>query len=141
MKQDRLYVGDTLETAYVAEDYPCGFTARCRKAYWVDTVKGKGQRVVTCTTNPKTGLWNAPKKSTYVAAVVLYLDDRGYVCSEGVTNYSSVEQLEAFAAKFSLDAVQEREIDYVLKAKAVLAEYFKRNPVTFTLTAGGIRNG
>lgn len=138
MKQDRLYVGDTLETAYIAEDYPCGFTARCSKAYWVETVKGKGQRVVTCTTNPKTGLWNAPKKRTYVAAVVLYLDERGYVCSEGVTKYSCTERLKAFAAKFSLDKIQEREIDYLLKAKAVLAEYYKQNPVTFTIKAGGI---
>lgn len=69
---------------------------------------------------------------------MLYLDERGYVCSEGVTKYSSAEQLKAFAAKFPLDKIQEREIDYVLKAKAVLAEYYKQNPDTFTIKAGGI---
>lgn len=63
------------ETAYVIEDYPHGFTARCQKRMWVETKKGHGQRVVSQTTNPRTGVWQAEKKGVYHSVAILTLNE------------------------------------------------------------------
>ena len=131
-------VGNSLETAYIVQDYPYSFTLRCEKAYWIETKAKSGQRLVTCTKNPKNGKWNKPKASTYDAVTVLYEDDLGHTKCAAVSNYANTEQLEAFKAKWELTEYQAKEIDLRLKAKVVLAEYFKKHPVTFHIQAGGI---
>lgn len=73
------------DTAYVVDDYPYGFTLRCRIRYWLhaaDRGTHKGQvRFMSQTTNPKQDghPWNKPKASTYYLWAVMILDARGHV--------------------------------------------------------------
>lgn len=73
------------ETAYVVDDYPYGYTLRCRIRYWLHTAdrgaaRGK-VRLMAQTTNPKRPgePWNNPKASTYNPWAVMYRDSRGHV--------------------------------------------------------------
>lgn len=62
------------ETALVVEDYPYGFTLRCKIRYWLEFNGHKGFRFGSQTTNPKvTGseFWNKPKYSTYAPFAVM----------------------------------------------------------------------
>ena len=114
----------SFNNAYVVDDYPYGFTQRTKKAYYVEykAGKGKGYRRVEVTLNPKTGQWNAPKKGVYKTALVMYLDDKGYVQYAGVTPYSDTEALKAFAEKYYLQAYQQEDIAYIVKARGIIAE-------------------
>lgn len=77
------------ETAYTVDDYPYGYSLRCKIRYWTETAEkgtGKGQqRFVSQTTNPKKvgEVWNKPKASTYSPIVVMYLDHQSHVHSWG----------------------------------------------------------
>jgi peptidoglycan hydrolase-like protein with peptidoglycan-binding domain len=67
------------DTAYLVSDYPYGFRLRTSIRYWIETKKGFGQRFVSQTMNPKNGKWNKPKAGTYYLAMVMVLEDNGYV--------------------------------------------------------------
>lgn len=73
------------DTAYVVDDYPYGFTLRCKIRYWLHTpTKGSAAgkvRLMSQTTNPKVPgeRWNKPKGSTYERWAVLIEDARGHV--------------------------------------------------------------
>jgi hypothetical protein len=72
---------DSFEHALIVNNYPYGFRLRTDIKYWVET-KGNKQRLGTCTLNPKTNKWNAPKYSTYSNLVMLYREyDTGHVKS------------------------------------------------------------
>ena len=43
------------ETAYVVDDYPYGYTLRCRIRYWLEVNERHGVRFVSQTTNPMRG--------------------------------------------------------------------------------------
>jgi hypothetical protein len=92
------------ETAYVVEDYPYGFTLRCKMAYWLEFNKSHGVRLISQTTNPKRGhIWNKPKASTYCRfGGCMFLDDAGHVQWSGLTEYTDGAQasawLEAYGA-------------------------------------------
>lgn len=90
------------ETAYVVADYPYGFRLRCQIRYWIETTK-HGQRVVSQTSNPKKpGLvWNKPKASTYTILRVLFLDEQGHVQNEGLSLYSELDKITAFATTYA----------------------------------------
>ena len=68
----------TEETPYIIESYPYG-RLRCKMRVWVESVKNKGDRYTTQTQNPKTLVWNKPKKSTYSAVMVLYFKENGFI--------------------------------------------------------------
>jgi hypothetical protein len=90
---------DSQETAFVIEDYPYGFTLRCKRRIWVETKAGHGQRVVTQTTNPKKAgeLWNKPKAGVYSAVVVLYIDpETGYVEHKEENGNGWIDRTETF---------------------------------------------
>src|ERR1044071_3436723 len=65
------------ETAYLVDDYPYGFTLRCRMYVWLEYRPKFGYRMVTQTTNPRrTGhVLNKPKAGIYHPLAVLFLDD------------------------------------------------------------------
>lgn len=89
----------SIDTAYIVDDYPCGFTLRCKIRYWIEYKPNKGFRLCTQTTNPrKPGeVWNKPKKSTYsTIAEGLYLNDDNHVASCGLTEYSNAAESQAF---------------------------------------------
>jgi hypothetical protein len=98
-------VHTTFESAYIIADYPYSFKLRCEKRVWIET-NNKGQRLVECTKNPKTGSWNKPKCAIYSDLLILYIDGKGYIQHTNTGIYdlsfrsSEVESLEKFIAFF-----------------------------------------
>lgn len=89
------------DTARVVDDYPYGRRVRTQIRYWIETVKGKGDRFVSQTLNPKTGRWNAPKPSTYAPVMAMYVKDVdgvGHVTYESVSNWAEDEWIARFLA-------------------------------------------
>jgi hypothetical protein len=87
----------TEQKPYIVDNYPYGFRLRTKIKYYVETTKN-GQRFVSRTLNPKTNLWNKPKKSTYDQIILIGLEDNTkYVrCVRLSTSYRT----EAEAVKF-----------------------------------------
>lgn len=86
------------ETAYLIEDYPCGFSKRCKKRIWIETpTKGAGKgrmRVVSQTTNPKytTDAWNKSKAGIFSDFILLYRDEEnGHIHHAGMNLYAYKE--------------------------------------------------
>jgi hypothetical protein len=90
------------ETAYVVDDYPYGFSLRCKIRYWLECHPKHGVRFVSQTTNPKRGnVWNKPKASTYQRfGGCMFLDDAGHVQWNGLNEYSSGAEALAFAETY-----------------------------------------
>lgn len=110
------------DTAYVVDDYPYGFTLRCKIKYWIETTK-HGSRVVSATTNPKKpgNPWNKPKASTYSLIRVLYLNtDNGHVENAGLSYYDDSARIEAFEAEFG-SALTDRDKKVIAVFKAANA--------------------
>ena len=86
------------ESAFIVEDYPYGFRLRTKIRYWVETVKGKGDRFVSQTLNPKTGRWNKPKKSTYSAVILIGKNEQGHIVNgPGISRgWSNEEGIQKF---------------------------------------------
>lgn len=110
------------ETAYLVEDYPYGFRLRCQIRYWIETTK-HGQRVVTQTTNPKRPgtVWNKPKASTYSPIRVLFLDEKGHVCNEGLGLYTEPEKIDAFVSVFGAALQDKRSQDMLAVLRRLAA--------------------
>jgi hypothetical protein len=109
--------------AFVVDDYPYGFRLRCKIRYWLEHDK-RGTRFCSQTTNPKVPgeVWNRPKKSTYCSlGGAMFLDDRGHVDWEGVTDYSSLDELIAFreAAGLTLPSDALSHLNRVIEAKTI----------------------
>lgn len=111
------------DTAKLVEDYPYGYTLRCSIRYWIETKKGKGQRLVSQTTNPKRGnIWNAPKASTYTNIRVLYInDENGHVEHDGLSFYADAEKITAFEAEYAPALTSERDQKELRLLKALNA--------------------
>ena len=105
----RLLLGHTSpETAFVQPDYPYGRRLRCQRRCWIETDARHGQRFCAQTTDPKRAYehWNAPKKSTYSALAVMFLDERpgdteGYVGWNGLSGHESEATIESFASRYA----------------------------------------
>jgi hypothetical protein len=90
------------ETAYVVDDYPYGYTLRCRIRYWLEYSPKHGFRFVSQTTNPKKGnIWNKRKTSTYMRfGGAMFLDENGHVQWSGLSEYCTGAEAQAWAEKF-----------------------------------------
>jgi len=109
-------IGHTSEdTAYLVGDYPYGYTARTSIRYWVETKPKLGQRFVSQTLNPKTKKWNKPKCSTYSDAIVIGLNEKGYVEYANVHTYSGYEGFKEFFDKYQLDEYQQEKIGNIVR--------------------------
>jgi hypothetical protein len=97
------------ETAYVVEDYPYGFTLRCKMRYWLEFSPKRGFRLMSQTTNPKRGnVWNKPKASTYMRfGGCMYLDDQGHVQWSGLSEYCTGAEAEAWAKTYGAGVPEE----------------------------------
>ena len=86
------------ETAYLVEDYPYGFTLRCKIRYWLEYKPQHGCRLMSQTTNPKRGdMWNKPKGSTYARfGGCMFLDEQNHVQWKGLSEYSDGAEAQAF---------------------------------------------
>ncbi len=132
------------ETAYVVEDYPYGFTLRCKKRFWIEQGKSKKQlafRLVSQTTNPKKSYegyehWNKPKKSTYcLYGAVLYLGEKDHVWWHGLSQYSDAEESQKFLDEneevLTLEMI--REIKAWISAKEKFDADLKSGKAVFTI--------
>lgn len=92
------------ETAYLVNDYPYGFTLRCKIRYWLETNKKHGMRFMSQTTNPKKAgeVWNKPKASTYAPLAVMGLDEKGHVKWTGLRAWATDEVIDAFATDYAV---------------------------------------
>jgi hypothetical protein len=90
------------ETAYLVDDYPYGFTLRCKIRYWLEHHPKRGFRFVSQTTNPKRGhIWNKPKASTYCRfGGCMYLNEEGHVTWSGLTEYCNGAEAQAWLNTF-----------------------------------------
>jgi hypothetical protein len=93
----------TPESAYQVDDYPYGYTLRCKIRYWLEYTPKRGFRLWSQTTNPKRPgeVWNKPKASTYRRfGGAMYLDEKDHVQWAGLSEYSTGAEAAAFRAKF-----------------------------------------
>lgn len=87
------------DSAYVVDDYPYGYTLRCKIRYWLEYNAKHGFRFVSQTTNPKRPgeVWNKPKASTYAKlGGAMFLDDNGHVQWSGLSEYSGGAEAKAW---------------------------------------------
>jgi hypothetical protein len=108
------------ETAYIVEDYPYGFTLRCKMRCWVETRKGFGMRYVTQTTNPKRPVetWNKPKAGTYSGLVVMYRDEsNGHIECDGLHSSTGPDNFVRFHDEYydQLDEESKKRYDTIEK--------------------------
>jgi hypothetical protein len=97
------------ETAFTTNDYPYGFTLRCKARWWLEYKPKRGFRLMFQTTNPKKGnaVWNKPKGSTYCRfGGCMFLNDNGHVQWSGLSEYCTGAEAQAWAEKFG-DGVPE----------------------------------
>lgn len=91
------------ETAYVVDDYPYGFTLRCKIRYWLDCNVKRGARLMSQTTNPKRAgeVWNKPKASTYCRfGAAMFLDENNHVQWSGLDEYSDGAEASAWRDQY-----------------------------------------
>lgn len=92
------------DTAYLVEDYPYGFTLRCKIRYWLEFNEKHGYRFCSQTTNPKrpADYWNTPKKSTYRDIIaILALDEFNHIICVSLTSSSSLKEALDFKETYS----------------------------------------
>jgi len=95
MKKKYLYGHDSMNNAYVIENYPYGFLKTQMKV-WVESLPKKGDRVWRQTLDPKKNRWNKPKASTFSPIMFLYIDEKDHVNSDGISQYSSPDEVKKF---------------------------------------------
>ena len=108
-----LKIQPTEENPVIVENYPYGFK-RTKIKYWVESVNKKGDRFCAQTLNPKTNLWNKPKKSTYSAVIIVYknLENnhiKGYYFSRG-TNTEEYNKFTEFVGEIEFNEIQKEEL-------------------------------
>lgn len=94
----------SFDTAYQVDDYPYGFTLRCKIKYWVEYKPKLGYRFCSCTTNPKKAVeqWNKPKYSTYstVAGFLIQEEETEHIKYIGYSAYHEAPEIQAFIDKY-----------------------------------------
>lgn len=112
MIKEILQIQPTKENPVVVDNYPYGFK-RTQIRYWVESVKKKGDRFCSQTLNPKTQIWNNPKKSTYNAVSVVYKNEKGYITYYGYnrsTDEESYNKFIDFIGDLKLNEIQKEEL-------------------------------
>lgn len=89
----------TVENPVIIENYPYGFSQRTKIKYYIEETK-RGNRFVSQTLNPKTELWNNPKKSTYCDVMVLIGDENGHITYLSCSINDDKSKAEAFLIAF-----------------------------------------
>lgn len=118
----------SFETAYRVENYPYG-RLRTSMFYWIETTPKKGDRFCSRTINPKNGRLNAPKKGTYSAIGIMYLDEKNHVQWDCVSMYTQRAKLDEFISKVG---EQNLNPDQKIMLKQLRGEkvVFDRDPIT-----------
>ena len=107
------------DSAHVTDDYPYGYTLRTQRKMWIESKPKFGQRVVTCTKNPKTGNWNKPKRGTYSEICVLFIEaETGHVKNDGVNKYNIVNRAGDFLSQYHQGLTQKQQDKLVVFSAA-----------------------
>lgn len=112
------------ETAYVVDDYPYGFTLRCKIRYWLEYHPKRGFRFMSQTSNPKRGhIWNKPKASTYARfGAAMLINDIGHVQWASLGEYCTAQEAKAFLDTYG-DAVPTDGLNMLKKWIAAKTAY------------------
>lgn len=110
----------TEQAPYTVDNYPYGYTQRTKIRYWVETT-GRGQRFVSQTLNPKTQIWNKPKKGVYWQIVLTGLDEQDHLTYTCLSLYS-LEEAQRFKERYEvhLSEYQKKELINIIKMLEVL---------------------
>ena len=118
-----LEVQPTKENPYIVDNYPYG-AKKCMCRFWIESVKNKGDRWVKQTQNPKSMIWNKPKKSTYQAVMVAYINKDGHITYKGIWRSTEAEEYKKFiefiGSEDILNDLQKTELKYI---RAVIKAY------------------
>jgi len=110
----------TEENPIEVNNYPYGFL-KCNARFYVESVKKKGDRFVKQTQNPKTKVWNKPKKSTYSAVIIVFRKDNGHITYKSIDMNSSAEKY-----KQAMETLKDFEFNDIQKEKLkVMRAYIK----------------
>ena len=110
----------TEENPIEVNNYPYGFL-KCNARFYVESVKKKGDRFVKQTQNPKTKVWNKPKKSTYSAVIIVFRKDNGHITYKSIDMNSSAEKY-----KQAMETLGDLELNDLQKEKLkVMRAYIK----------------
>ena len=122
----------TEQDPYIVNNYPYGFRLRTQIKYWVETTKN-GQRFCSQTLNPKTNMWNKPKKSTYSNIILVGLNQEEHITYTSLSMYSSKEAQD-FKQKYEsfFNDYQKTEIINIIKMLEVYDKIeYKIEPVKY----------
>jgi hypothetical protein len=107
-----LKIQPTKENPIIIENYPYGFK-RTKIKYWVESVKNKGDRFISQTLNPKTQLWNKPKKATYNPINIVYENEKGHITYfplSSITGKDSYNKFLEFIGNLELNELQKDQL-------------------------------
>jgi len=129
------------ETAYLVDDYPCGFTLRCKIRYWLEYSEKRGYRLWTQTTNPKRGdTWNKPKKVTYaLIAAVMGLNEDDHLKWDSLSEYSDAKEAQAFMDAYR-EGLNERGVKRLqdwIDAKVLYEKMVEDGDIKWTIKSSG----
>ena len=117
---------DSEVNSYLVNDYPYGFSLRCKIRYWLEYSEKLGYRFCSQTSNPKKNdIWNKPKKSTYSnISACMFLDGDNYVTYTGLTNYSNLKECLLWKELYyeGLSDVGKQRLDEWIKTKTIYEE-------------------
>lgn len=100
----------------ISENYPYGFRLKTTKTDYLEFSKTHGFRHCSFTINPKTGLANKPKKSTYYPIMLLGRDELNHVASKVFDFYGNEgfdKVIKFFAIDTNFDLFTPEQIEYI----------------------------
>lgn len=117
---------DSETNSYLVNDYPYGFSLRCKIRYWLEYSEKLGYRFCSQTSNPKKNdIWNKPKKSTYIdISACMYLDVDNHVTWTGLTHYSNLNECLLWKELYyeGLSDIGKQRLDEWIKTKTIYEE-------------------
>jgi len=94
------------------KNYPYGYSQRTSMFFSIEFKASKGFRTVRQTINPKTGLLNKPKMSTYSPVRILKKDDTGKITSDSFDFYGDKgmqRAIDFFSSHYDLFTPEQQE--------------------------------
>ena len=85
----------TEKNPYMVDNYPYGYL-KCLCKFWIESNVKRGDRWVKQTQNPKTLVWNKPKKSTYTGVMIAYLDEEEHATYNSIYTGTDADKYKEF---------------------------------------------
>jgi hypothetical protein len=119
---------DSMENAFIIDNYPWGFKLKTKQKIWLEYKPNKGYRVARQTLNPKNGRWCNPKRSTYSEFLALVENqENNHVNSIGVSSWD-LDKMKEFKAKWQDQFKPEQltHLDSMIELKEAYSKAFDR---------------